>query len=229
MLDGHSLGGHIGILMRLYEYERNKKMGCGEEWIALLLQNVSDELRVVNILMVWQQKEMSGQRSIYFQNENPHLQIPSKIFALICSICLVMSFNTNFCLDKLILVINVLNYMSSHVYLYSSTIYTALVSWSHLFVCYIFGLNLTMFCGSKECIVRREHLAVETALAPPCFLWNKASTLVRFLPVLCWENKILSFSLAYLPWHNSLMPFSKFWCYAAFRILQNAGEELARE
>lgn len=31
MLDGHSLGGHIGILMRLYEYERKKKMGCGEE------------------------------------------------------------------------------------------------------------------------------------------------------------------------------------------------------
>lgn len=48
--------------------------------------------------------------------------------ALICSVCLVMPINTNFCLDKLVLVISVLNEMSSHVYLYSSTIYTALVS-----------------------------------------------------------------------------------------------------
>lgn len=148
--------------------------------------------------------------------------------ALICSVCLVMPINTNFCLDKLVLVISVLNEMSSHVYLYSSTIYTALVSWNHLFVCCVFGLNLTMLCCSKEYIVRRELLSMETALAPSWFVWSKASTLVRFLPVLCWENKILSFSLAHLLWHRGLMPFSSIRCCVAFRILQNAGEELAR-
>lgn len=179
-------------------------------------------------LCVSQQKEKSGQRPIYSQNENPHLHIPSKILALICSVCLVMSINTNFCLDKLLLVISVLDEMSSHVYLYSRTIYTALVSWNHLFVCCVFGLNLTMLCCSKEYIVRRELLSMETALAPSWFVWSKASTLVRFLPVLCWENKILSFSLAHLLWHRGLMPFSSIRCCVAFRILQNAGEELAR-